>query len=282
MHLARKTFIQQESCERLCRDLNIKSTTYSNNILCQGDNVYYWQNNKSEFHGPAIVIGKNDQQVLIKHGGVYTRVHPCRLQLCQSENIPSTEPQTQYPVIHHNHSIRPSIMQQSISLNHLSDNDSDAYTTADESETSRDVSQNQLVTGRRASNTMDNTTGTGQHNQSSASHDWIHVSERSELPAANSKIECVFPNEARIICNVLSKAGKSTTANWHYLNIQEEDETDEKCCSFRNVSWRYISDVDTYSSEKDCYVSFDAHFDLGRNYKNNNRKMFQKFVEVPD
>ena len=36
-----------------------------------------------EWHGPAKVLGQDGQQVLVKNGSTYVRVHPCRLQLIQ-------------------------------------------------------------------------------------------------------------------------------------------------------------------------------------------------------
>ena len=84
MHLERKVFIEQETCERLRRDLDHKTNTShdSTSTFCQGDNVFYWRNNETECYGPAVVIAKDKQQVLVKHGGAYVIVHPFRLKLC--------------------------------------------------------------------------------------------------------------------------------------------------------------------------------------------------------
>ena len=41
-----------------------------------------------EWHGPAKVIGPDGQQVLLKHGSFYIRVHLCWLKLC---NMPVNE-----------------------------------------------------------------------------------------------------------------------------------------------------------------------------------------------
>ena len=50
-----------------------------------GDSVFYKRNNRSEWHDPAKVLGKDSHQYLLKHGGIYVRVHPCRMQLTSSE-----------------------------------------------------------------------------------------------------------------------------------------------------------------------------------------------------
>ena len=47
-----------------------------------GNNVYYKQAANRDQHGLAKVLGPHGQQVLLKHGSFYIRVHPCRLQIC--------------------------------------------------------------------------------------------------------------------------------------------------------------------------------------------------------
>ena len=79
MHSAREDFIQKESCERLQRAMrhNVRATHVEN--LQNGDQVYYKRNDSNEWRGPGVVIGRDGKQVLVKHRGVYVRVHICRL-----------------------------------------------------------------------------------------------------------------------------------------------------------------------------------------------------------
>ena len=85
----RKTFIKQAAKRHNHRVLNHKSRTHSTNTFCQGDLIYYWRKNDSEYrHGPAVVIGRDGQQIRVKHGDMYIRVRPCRLQLCPKQNLP--------------------------------------------------------------------------------------------------------------------------------------------------------------------------------------------------
>ena len=287
MHLARKAFIEQESCERLRRALNRKTRTYSNNVFCQGDKVYYWRNNQSECHGPGVVIGKDGQQVLVKHGGVYIRVHPCRIQLCnqtsQSQPVESQLPSSSNHSNNHssNHDINnPTIIQQSLnqpsnqSSNQSYEDDSDVYETADENDVPAGSNENDLST---------NEINAGD-DQTNSSDGWICVKDRSNLPAVNSNIECVFPNDCKIKCKVISKAGKSSTASWHFMNIKQNDESKGKCCSFKNVSWRHVSDDgnDSNSSHEVFYGPVDSNFDKAKNDEIDKWKMFKTFVEVAD
>lgn len=105
LHKSRQAFIQQESCERLRRALTRKTRTYSDIVYNNGDTVYYRRNNAIQWHGPAKVLGRDGQQYLLKHGGIYIRVHPCRMQhvtSCpESESSTSSESPAQTPPLRH-------------------------------------------------------------------------------------------------------------------------------------------------------------------------------------
>ena len=80
LHKARQAFINQESCEKLRRALNRQTRTYSDFQFQNGDLVYYKRLNRSEWHGPAKVLGRDGSQFLLKHGSRYVRVHQCKMQ----------------------------------------------------------------------------------------------------------------------------------------------------------------------------------------------------------
>ena len=86
LHRARECFIHQESAEKLSRALNRQTRTYSDKPFVSGDEVYYKREQHSKWQGPAKVLGKDSNQVLIKHGSFYIRVHPCRLLHIQDES----------------------------------------------------------------------------------------------------------------------------------------------------------------------------------------------------
>ena len=92
--------------------------------------MYYWRNDKTDCHGPAIVVGKDGQQVLLKHGGVYIRVHPCRMQLCEEQSDSSQNKQQPNTGTDHqqiNHPDDSCDYSES-----FSSDDDDAYATADD------------------------------------------------------------------------------------------------------------------------------------------------------
>ena len=81
LHKAREAFIQTENSEKIKRALSLPVRTSGEVKYFNGDRVYYKRKDSRAWHGPATVLGQDGQQVLLKHGGVYVRVHPCRLNL---------------------------------------------------------------------------------------------------------------------------------------------------------------------------------------------------------
>ena len=91
IHKAREAFISRENSEKIRRALshNIKSSGDVKYVT--GDSVYYKRIDSKEWHGPAKVLGQDGQQVLVKNGSNYIRVHPCCLQLInENPDIPKT------------------------------------------------------------------------------------------------------------------------------------------------------------------------------------------------
>lgn len=81
MFRSRKAFIASESSDRIKKALS-HNTRSSNGVkFCNGDVVFYKRKDRKEWKGPGVVIGQEGQEVLVKHGSYYVRVHPCRLLL---------------------------------------------------------------------------------------------------------------------------------------------------------------------------------------------------------
>ena len=81
LHPARKAFIEAESNEKLRRVLKTNNQITTGITYEIGDIVYYQHKDPDMSKGSGKVIGKEDKEILVKHGGYYIRVHPCSLQL---------------------------------------------------------------------------------------------------------------------------------------------------------------------------------------------------------
>ena len=80
MQGARVEFLRNESNEKVRRALlhQVRGTDVDD--LVNGDRVLFKRKDDDRWHGPGVVIGKDNKQVLVRHGGTYVRVHTCRLQ----------------------------------------------------------------------------------------------------------------------------------------------------------------------------------------------------------
>ena len=71
------------------------------------------------------------------------------------------------------------------------------------------------------------------------SNDWIRVNSTRDLPKKDAIISCRFPTYDHVVkCRVLSRGGKASASNWHFLNILEDGKEAGRCCSFKDVIWK--------------------------------------------
>ena len=71
LHSSRGRFIETEADEKLHRPLKHKTRTATSLKYQAGDQAYYKKNNSSYWKGPGTVIGYDNKQVFVKHGGIY-------------------------------------------------------------------------------------------------------------------------------------------------------------------------------------------------------------------
>lgn len=79
--IARQKFVELEASDRVKRSLKERVHEGSNAQYCSGDVVYFKRDNRKFWYGPAIVVGQVANNVLIKHGGMIIRSHPCKVVL---------------------------------------------------------------------------------------------------------------------------------------------------------------------------------------------------------
>lgn len=214
LHAARHSFIQQESCERLRRALNKKTRNIS--FFLNGQLVYYKRNGETTWHGPAKVLGRDSQNYLLKHGGIYVRVHPCRMQ-------PYTDG-LESDVL----DLSPTrIDKQSTKPQDISPEDSDSEDTPDMPQMPVPPPDDpQPVEG-----------------QPEANNEPIVVQGNKDLPKPTQTI--LFrkrDDDEWTHGEVISRGGKASTASWHYMNIRDIESEQINCISMKGLEW--VSDKD--------------------------------------
>ena len=175
---------------------------------------FYVRDNSSRWQRPGTVIGQVSQQVFIKHGSLYIRVHPCRMQLIKpaiwttvSHSSQTNEhDQTKNPT---SRDIQPSAMPQN-----------------DEDEASRDWIQPQ--TEKPSNSNAQHYPQQHHHRQQDhlippSPADSLLLSTHYEVtPNTNIKFKVNVEdswNEVTVIC----RAGKTTGKCPNCWNIKERD-----------------------------------------------------------
>ena len=92
MRKAKENFLKIDSNERLNRAMrhNIRESEF--NSVNSGDHVFYKRNDSNEWRGPAVVIGRDGSQILVKHAGMLVRVHSVRLRKSTISNTEESMP----------------------------------------------------------------------------------------------------------------------------------------------------------------------------------------------
>ena len=80
LHTTRKAFIESEASDKIERAFLWKARTATSLVYEVGDLVYYKRNYSKRWRGPDTVIGKDRNQICVKHGGSYLRVNPCHIR----------------------------------------------------------------------------------------------------------------------------------------------------------------------------------------------------------
>ena len=81
IHSARKAFVEAKSSEKISRALKHQTRSSTPYTFQNGDSVYYKRDSSKQWKGPGIVTGTENQTIVIKHGSVNVRIHPCRVIL---------------------------------------------------------------------------------------------------------------------------------------------------------------------------------------------------------
>ena len=84
LYKARQAFISSKSSGKIWRALNNNVWTSKDTKYETGDGVCFKNINEKRWKDPRKVLGLDGQQVLVKYGNNYVRVHRCWLSLART------------------------------------------------------------------------------------------------------------------------------------------------------------------------------------------------------
>ena len=93
LHKAKKAYVASKSIKKIHRVLNhnVRTSGEIKYITC--DSVYFNHVSERWCRGPGDVLGQDGQQVLVKYGSSYVRIHPRRLALeCNHDKTDNVSP----------------------------------------------------------------------------------------------------------------------------------------------------------------------------------------------
>ena len=74
---SREAFVKCESSNKIKRALRSQVRTCNDDYFDIGEKVFYKRKDSEKWHGPGVVLGRESQSIVVKHGNQYIKVHPC-------------------------------------------------------------------------------------------------------------------------------------------------------------------------------------------------------------
>jgi len=201
LHASRRVFIETEADERIRRALRNKVRA-AEQVFENRDLVFYKREGKERWLGPGKVVFQDGKVVFVRHGAVFVRVSPNRLQKI-SRNVTD------------DHNNNDEHEQE------LTTDEPNEQTAVDDQHTiSEDLpAAVQAAVAAQENNASKKVLKTNDNIQFKLSEDDIWVQAK-----------------------VLGRAGKGTGKNKHWYNIQENASGEKKSINLEQVQWQIINE----------------------------------------
>ena len=273
MHAARKAFIENEASDKLRRALLSKTRTSTSLVYEIGDKVFYKRKSNDKWLGPASVIGSENKQVFVKHGGEYYRVSPIHLQHVNERECLSKENGQDLNESTSNDDFNYS-SQNNICAVESSDEDSTAGDEQNESENVEvpevHTSTEDTLLKERISETLPGDNETGSEEENPTIKDGI-------MPSKGSKIMYKRPEcENWESATVLGRSGTARGRNKWWSNIRSENETLSSLNMEELDAWKYVDEEVLLACDDSSDVLMAKMKEL------NNLKLHKVYEQVED
>ena len=263
LHKARQAFIASENAEKIRRALSNNVRTSGDTKYVTGDKVYYKRINDRRWKGPGCVLGQDGQQVLVKHGSHYVRVHPCRLSLERSVVTAATtdeqltDPTTKEQNNQHNQQQQTDTQEQQYE-NLDSDSDEENHIDSiNPTDQNPYLNQNEDHTSTLSSTFLDK----NQHQMQELSTSLERLSVDDNFENSNDKVKLKKGMKVQFKFNdseqissatILSRSGKATGMYKNAWNSQLNDGTIKSVDYDREVTSLELINKDNNVEEVYC------------------------------
>ena len=267
MHAARKAFVENESSDKFRRAIAKQTRTSTVLTYEQGDKVYFKRKNCKRWQGPGHVIGKDKNQVFVKHGGEFYRVSSIDIQPAE-------------PKVGKSQDKNPKKSEKQESEEDEEDDDEDEYLETPEQER-----ENQEENNNREETNVEELVENEANVENIDAEESVEVENNLQnptvsdgsMPGKGSKIRYkLADSETWKIATVTGRAGKAGGKHQYWSNIRNED-NEESSIHMKNLdAWEYVNEEVLISSSMEIHEVVKAKMTELENLKKH-----EVYEEIP-
>ena len=237
LHSSRRAYIETEANERIRRALRGKIRA-AEDIFEKGDTVYYKREGKERWLGPATVVFQEGKVVFVRHGGIFVRVSPNRIErvneiLERHESGDAVQTEHKEGVVETNEEETEEESPVSEVIAAPVPAEDQNYEAPDRN------SENQLSVTDQELQTVSSETATGSVEND---RDTDRNTERSTRVKVNDNIRYKLGDEW-VNGTIISRAGKASGKYKNWYNVRNEN-NDERSIDLERHEWQKIPETE--------------------------------------
>ena len=251
LHSSRRAYIETEANERIRRALRGKIRA-AEDIFEKGDTVYYKREGKERWFGPATVVFQEGKVVFVRHGGIFVRVSPNRIErvneiLERHESGDAVQTEHKEGVVETNEeeTEEESPVSEVIAAPvPAEDQNYEAPDRNSENQLSVTDQELQTVSSETATESVENDRDTDRN------------TERSTRVKVNDNIRYKLGDEW-VNGTIISRAGKASGKYKNWYNVRNEN-NDERSIDLERHEWQKIPETEINITETSSNKSLDS------------------------
>ena len=276
LHSSRRAYIETEANERIRRALRGKIRA-AEDIFEKGDTVYYKREGKERWLGPATVVFQEGKVVFVRHGGIFIRVSPNRIErvneiLERHESGDAVQTEHKEGVVETNEEETEEESPVSEVIAAPVPAEDQNYEAPDRN------SENQLSVTDQELQTVSSETATGSVEND---RDTDRNTERSTRVKVNDNIRYKLGDEW-VNGTIISRAGKASGKYKNWYNVRNEN-NDERSIDLERHEWQKIPETEINITETSSNKSLDSsEINIAKENELEKLAQFETYEEVAD